>query len=318
MGAENVRKHIPVLFVLSLLIITMGMLYLFLQSSELKTDYFEGRAGIDSLQRAEAMSNAAVFFLFVIVVSFIVYILTTLRFFGKNVPSMISGNSDAQIGITFSLFFIFYVIVLFLTSLGGTQSVIELPAQSVFSQASTALQSDFWILQLKGFNAPLAEEWFFVLVMPTLLFFVSLSLIKLFKLPFPIFFSIGATMVGTALAFSYFHVFNQGNPWFLIISILFRSIILGLIYTNYYLKLVPVLHLGIGVGFGMHIANNLFGVARELGMNAFDVIATLLFIGDGSPLSIFVGWLTLLLFVTSFGFLFSAFTSKGGVRSWSS
>ena len=240
------------------------------------------------LELAGLFSSVSNAFLFFAVASMIVLIISRLGWLGQQMDSL-SANSGEQIfaGIGFGA--LAWPLLQGVT--GGAKSLFFLPMQTLFSTAGQALAQPFWKLYIVAVAAPIGEEFFFGFALPALLFFVLGSVFKMLRIPFATALAVVAVV---SVSFAYFHVFNQTDPSLLFVSVLFRVIILSVIYLDQINNIVPFLNVGIGTAWGIHLSNNILNMSTPI-----KFVETML-AGDGSPQSIIFGVFVLAFFALSF------------------
>jgi len=145
----------------------------------------------------------------------------------------------------------------------GTQSVLSVSSNQLFATISGELPQlvDFVV---NTFLVPIAEELFWIVALP----FAIISMLNNAGNKYEFFkngiFQIAVTVLVGVTTFAYFHVGNVGFVSFIIAAMLFRTIMLVLVYGEQKYDILKGVNLVAGFSVGAHIANNLtnFGINK--------------------------------------------------------
>jgi len=161
-----------------------------------------------------------------------------------------------------------YVIGLVVSSFIGVMSVTR-PTESVFSLFTVQKQyllSEisaqlplFWSKFTDIWGASTGEELIFLITLPVILFGMLTFIANSSRLTFlkNAWVQIIIVMLIDAPLFYYFHVGNVGIITFMIAAIIFRCVILGIVWGDMKEDLVPYLLIGPAFAIGLHQGNNI-------------------------------------------------------------
>lgn len=137
-------------------------------------------------------------------------------------------------------------------------SAFQLPKQSLFATISGELPI-FWDKYVNNFTIPVAEELFWLIALPIGVVWILNSLAQVDKLSWldnnivQLIFII----IISSVSFAIFHVGSIQLMAFIISAIVFRSVLIMMVYVDMKYDIFPALALLFSFGLGAHQANNI-------------------------------------------------------------
>lgn len=229
--------------------VILALLYLSVKAGELV------KAG--NLPAAAALGVASSVLLFFFVIEILIKAFNVLGMAERS-PLYFSYGKNATFKDAFA-FIAGFLLLVFIA--GTTQSVAYNPSFSVFSQAAASLSPNDGLF-LVTVAAPVAEEAFFLIAFPALLWYFIKGLGKTVKsglvaqLLLNDVVYIGVAAVTTGVLFAYFHVGQSTLISFIFASAIFRAVLVVLATSDYKFDLLPGLSAFYAFAVGVHMSNN--------------------------------------------------------------
>lgn len=157
--------------------------------------------------------------------------------------------------LSFTIGFIIWMVI------GSISSLSVVSQNHLFAAISSELPI---ILELSTtvFLIPIAEEMFWMIGLPFALTSIMNIAGNRFSFAKQAWFQIPVIVLIGALSFAFFHVGNTAFIAFIIVAMIFRSIMLFFVYAEHHYNIFKKINLVAGFAIGAHIANNLlaFGI----------------------------------------------------------
>lgn len=183
----------------------------------------------------------------------------SLIFFGMIVSGILLSRlkvfdmaSWGDNSLSFTLGFFMWVV---LGKIFGQQSVLSVSKNYLLSTIAAELPQ-FIEFIVDNFIVPISEELFWMVGIPFALITIMKQIGKRFKLFDNVFFQTIIIILVCSTTFAIFHV-GKAHTAFMIGAIIFRTIMIVLIYGEYQFNLLKGVNLVAGFSIGAHIANNL-------------------------------------------------------------
>ena len=186
--------------------------------------------------------------------------------------------------LSFTLgFWLFFLLGSIFSSQSTISSVSTVVPQNYLMATLSSKLPIFVELVLNNFIIPIAEEMFWMIGLPFALFSVMDNLGKWEKIEFfkNRVFQIIVVILVCSISFAYFHI-GKLLLGFIISSIIFRTILIGLVYGDMKFDIIKGVNLVAGFGVGSHMANNILdrGVANTwtvISQNS--IVVTIIIVG---------------------------------------
>lgn len=284
---KNIGLHLP----WGELIVTLGLIYLILQSSKFASE------GL--LKEAALLNSASTALMLFLIVGTLILIMAIVGILQGRTAIAVGPHATLVQSIGFIIGLVSWsIIVLPPFSMPAAFAII--PSEfSVFAAAGQVIPA-FWNYFIVNIAAPIAEELFFLVGLPTFIFILLTFLAKIsgFGHLQKWYVSIPITILIVAPIFANTHVAYQKIAVLIMACIIFRSILIGLVYSDVWQNAIPFAELTTMFAIGIHIANNV-GVAGGWGV----FIQTMLF-GAPDAFAQIVGLLVLLFMAFPFLVIF--------------
>lgn len=170
----------------------------------------------------------------------------------------------------------------------GSQSVLSVGQNQLFATIASELPQLIEVV-MNVFIIPISEEIFWMVGIP----FALIGIMNIVGKKYPVwknpFLQIGIVVAIGATTFAIFHIGNISFIAFIIAAMIFRTIMLVLVYGEYEWDILKGVNLVVGFSVGAHIANNLFDTGFS---------KTWLILSTSIPV--------LIIILTLFGFIFAS------------
>ena len=180
--------------------------------------------------------------------------------------------------VSFTIGFALWSII---SGLFGTQSILSVTKNHLFATIAGELPQFIDVL-MNGIVVPISEEIFWMFAIP----YGVLSILNVLKKKYEVFnnetLQIIIVAIISASTFAIFHVGKSALTMFLISAVLFRSIMIILVFGDRKLDLIKKFNLVASFSVGAHIANNLFqggittaNIVLQQNMTVYVIVITL-------------------------------------------
>ncbi len=178
--------------------------------------------------------------------------------------------------LSFSLGFFAWLII---GNLFGKQSVLSLTENNLFATVSSELPQ-FVEMITTVFIIPIAEELFWMVGIPFALISIMTALGKQYPIWSNKILQMVVVIIISSGTFAIFHV-GKVHTLFMISAIIFRTIMIVLIYGDEEFNILKGVNLVVAFSLGSHIANNMinFGVSKTWLILRQELLVTFLIVG---------------------------------------
>jgi len=146
----------------------------------------------------------------------------------------------------------------------GSQSIISVSQNYLFATIASELPQIIEVV-VNNFIVPIAEELFWMIGIPFALISIMNQIGKSYSVFENEWLQMGIVIVISSVTFAGFHI-GKAFTAFMIASMIFRTIMIVLVYGEHYFDLLKGFNLVVGFSVGAHIANNILdtGFAKTL------------------------------------------------------
>lgn len=291
----------PILEQYAGVLIVIGLLYLGAFAS-----YLANSGQIEDAVKIGAATN---FLLFLFIIPFVYVIMVSVGLVNIGLRDVSkSRNKNFDSAIAFFVGFFSWALVVGITNSFSFLSILQLPLSNV-SLAVTGIIPEFWNYFIVTIVAPIAEETIFLSAIPLFIFALLLAVFKEFGLKAKGLFAvlqIVLVVLITAPLFAYFHVGSQALFGFVLSAVVFRSILIVLVWSDIKFNTLSFFDATLMFGIGVHIANNI------VSLGGFEKWFGVFFGGllSGEPVVVIVSLMVFGLFGLPFLFVFNRFFGK--------